>query len=182
MTASSVFVQTSARKLKAAAEPRQQALRRWRMRGEGASGRCISYQERKATGKKTKKKNIYGRSGVLLADNHTHLGALASSLRSSPALRRAVSDAGVAAASRFSRANISRQYKSFLRKSREKSRNAALYRTACMSTKILGRRSVRAEDERLGRARAARGMKDLAPVEITLVGGLESSGVEPERV
>ena len=70
--------------------------------------------------------DTFGQSGILLADNFTHLSELARALQRSRALRQRVSNAGVVAASMFSRANISNEYKQFLKMSRAKIRPGIL--------------------------------------------------------
>lgn len=75
--------------------------------------------------------DTFGRGrGILFAEDVHELGKHARSLLNSPAFRLRTSDAGVAAASMFSSANISAGYKRFLKLSANAARNAT-YRREC---------------------------------------------------
>ena len=75
--------------------------------------------------------DTFGRErGILFAEDLNELGAHARALQQSPEFRLRTSDAGVAAASMFSRANISDDYLRFLKSSARAIRNAT-HRRAC---------------------------------------------------
>lgn len=78
--------------------------------------------------------DTFGRErGILFAEDFHELGEHARSLQRSPELRLRTSDAGVEAASMFSRANISADYMRFLKSSARAIRNAT-HRRECLTT------------------------------------------------
>ena len=75
--------------------------------------------------------DTFGRErGILFAEDLNELGSHARALQQSPEFRLRTSDAGVAAASMFSRANISADYLRFLKSSARAIRNAT-HRREC---------------------------------------------------